>query len=65
MELEERTTEVVSRQGVQYWEYKTLAYRDSKHIEMKFNELGQQGWEYVAIAQEGSTTGYHIFKRSL
>ena len=55
----------VTVQGVQRWEYFALAYRNSKHIQEKFNELGALGWEYVAIAQEGATTGYHIFKRPL
>jgi hypothetical protein len=49
----------------QRWEYFTLAYRDSKPIEETFAQLGQQDWEYVAIAQEGATTGYHIFKRAI
>jgi hypothetical protein len=51
-------------QGFRRWEYKTLAQQDARHIEEKFNELGQEGWEYVAMGFQG-LKGHHIFKRPL
>lgn len=48
----------------QRWEYMTLAQQDAKHIEEKFNALGQEGWEYVAMGFQG-LKGHHIFKRPL
>lgn len=48
----------------QTWEYKArnLAKVPGMALEDDFNELGQRGWEFVAMATGGSE-GYAIFKR--
>jgi hypothetical protein len=50
----------------QRWEYKArnLAKVAGISLETDFNKLGQQGWEFVAMAT-GGRQGYAIFKRPL
>lgn len=54
----------------QRWEYKTLNlnFKASIGFESAFNDLGQQGWEFVAMVSReaiGSNVHRAIFKRPL
>lgn len=46
------------------WEYKAVSQSEARDIEALFNELGREGWEYVALGSAG-LKGHHIFKRPI
>lgn len=45
------------------WEYLVLTNTDSRQIESSLNELGQVGWELVAVRTVGSGKIVHYLKR--
>lgn len=44
------------------WEYLAI---DEKLDATKLNELGQQGWELVAVVSPGHFVVHYFFKRAL
>ena len=59
----DRTMVAQDSATVQKWEYKVLPSRRGSATEEELNELGEKGWELVAVRSVGTAEAVFYFKR--